>query len=258
MNLNERFWEIDFLRGLAIILMIAYHFIFDLSFFGVYPLNLSSGLLWYLPRIIAGIFIFLVGVSLYLSYTRAEMLGIYKRESDFFIKYLKRGVWIFSLGLIITLATWIFIRADFIIFGILHFIGLSIILQYPFLKYNQRYKYLNLVVGLVFIAVGLLLISFTFNFSCLLWLGFVPQSLQTVDYFPLLPWLGVVSLGIFSGGLLYKNYQRRFKIPDISSHLPIRTLDFLGRHSLLIYFIHQPILITLLYFLGVLNISYLL
>jgi uncharacterized membrane protein len=257
MNLKERFWEVDFLRGLAVILMITYHFIFDLSFFGIYPLNIFSGLLWYFPRITAGIFIFLVGVSLYLSYTRAELLRIYSSERDFFFKYLKRGLWIFSLGLVITLATWIFIRAEFIVFGILHFIGLAIILQYPFLKSNRNHKYLNLAAGLIFIVAGIYLHTFTFNFDWLLWLGFIPQNLVTVDYFPLLPWLGVVSLGIFVGSILYRDYQRKFKFPDLSSYLPVKLFTFLGRHSLIIYFIHQPVLIGLLYLLGVLDITYL-
>lgn len=256
MNLQERFWEVDLLRGVAVILMIAYHFIFDLSFFGVYSLNIFSGFLWYFPRIIAGIFIFLVGISLYLSYTRAEISGTYPGDREFFLKYLKRGLWIFSLGLVITLVTWIFIRAEFIIFGILHFIGLAIILQYPFLKYNEKYRYLSLAAGITFIIVGSYLAMFTFNFGWLLWLGFVPQNLITVDYFPLLPWLGVVSLGIFFGGILYRGYKRRFKFPDLSIYLPVKIFVFLGRHSLIIYFIHQPILIGLLYFSGVLNISY--
>lgn len=257
MNLKQRFWEIDFLRGVAVILMITYHFLFDLSFFGIYHFNIFSGMLWYFPRLIAFTFIFLVGISLHLSYTRTQMQGLYTKEIDFFFKYLKRGLWIFFLGLLITLATWIFIRAEFIQFGILHFIGLAIIIQYPLLRYNQRYRYLNLVSGLIFITAGLYLTSFTYNFSWLLWLGFIPQYLQTVDYFPLLPWLGVVSLGIFTGGILYKNYQRRFKLPDLSQYLPIKTFCFLGQHSLLIYFIHQPILILLLYLLGVLDVSYL-
>lgn len=256
MNLNERFWEVDFLRGLAVILMIAYHFIFDLSFFQIYSLNLFHGLLWYFPRIIAGIFILLVGISLYLSYSRAEILGVYSRNGDFFFKYLKRGVWIFSLGLVITMATWIFIREEFIIFGILHFIGLAIMLAFPLLKYNQRYKYLNLFLGLLFVAAGFYINSFTFNFNWLLWLGFIPQNLVTVDYFPLFPWLGAVALGIFAGSILYKNYHRQFQLTDLSSHLPVRLFTFLGKHSLIIYFIHQPILLLFLYFSGVLNPLY--
>lgn len=256
MDLNERFWEIDFLRGLAIILMIGYHFFFDLNFFGIYSFNLSSGPLWYFPRIIAGTFIFLAGLSLYLSYSRAEISRTYSGGGELFLKYLKRGVWIFSLGLVITLATWIFIRQEFIIFGILHFIGLAIILEYPFLRYCQRYRYLNLVVGLIFIIIGIYINSLTFNFDWLLWLGFIPQNLTTVDYFPLLPWLGVVSIGIFAGSILYRNYNRKFQLPNLSTHRPIQIFTFLGRHSLIIYFIHQPLLILMLYFLGVLNPSY--
>lgn len=233
-------------------MMVSYHLIFDLSFFGIYPLNTSSGFFWYFARITAFLFIFLVGISLHLSYSRAKMSGRYFGEKDLFFKYLKRGLKIFSLGILITLATWIFIRQDFIIFGILHFVGIAIILEYPFIKY----KYLNLVWGLVLIVSGVYLSNFSFTFSWLLWLGFIPQSLQTVDYFPLLPWMGVVSLGIFMGTVFYKNYRRKLIIPDISSYLPVQLFCFLGKHSLLIYFIHQPVLILLLYFLGVLDISY--
>ena len=252
MNLNHRFWEIDFLRGMAVLMMISYHFIFDLSYFGILSFNIYSGFWWFFARITASIFIFLAGLSLYLSYSRTKLRDDNVSEKKLGIKYLKRGMKIFALGLVITLATWIFIPGDFIIFGVLHFIGIAIILQYPFLKY----KYLNLGLGLMCIALGIYLANFTFDFNWLLWLGFRPQNLFTVDYFPILPWLGVVSLGIFAGNILYHNYQRRFKIPDLSSSPPISVFTFLGRNSLIIYFIHQPILIALLYFLGVINLSF--
>jgi len=249
MDLNRRFWEIDFLRGVALILMVAYHFLFDLNFFGVYGFNLYSGFYFYLARVTAFIFIFLVGISLTLSYSRAKRSKRYKTEKKLFLKYLKRGLTIFSWGLIITLIIWIFMRQYFIVFGILHFIGIAIILEYPFIKYD----YPNLLIGMAFIAIGLYLEQFTFNFSFLMWLGFIPSKIHTLDYFPLFPWLGVVSLGLFFGNSLYKNYVRRFKLPDLSKSPPIRLFSFLGRNSLLIYLIHQPVLILVLYLLGVLN-----
>lgn len=250
-NLKERFWEVDSLRGLAITMMVIFHFIFDLNYFGIYSFNISSGFLWWFARITAFMFIFLVGVSLSLSYTRTTLLNNYGVEKGLFLKYLKRGLKIFSYGLLVTAATWLFIGNGFIVFGILHFIGIAIILEYPFIKY----KYINLFLGLAFIAAGIYLMSFRFDFYDLLWLGFTPNNFYTVDYFPLLPWLGVVSLGIFFGNALYEEYVRRFKLPDLSNYSIIRLSDFLGRHSLLIYLIHQPVIIILLYLLGFININ---
>ena len=251
-NLKQRFWEIDSLRGLAIVMMVTFHFIFDLNFFGIYSFNISSGFLWWFARITASMFIFLVGVSLSLSYTRTTLLNNYGTERDLFLKYLKRGLKIFSYGLLVTAATWIFIGNGFIIFGILHFIGIAIILEYVVIKR----KYLNLFLGLAFIAAGIYLMSFRFDFYGLLWLGFTPNNFYTVDYFPLLPWLGIVSLGIFLGNTLYETYVRQFKLPDLSSNLMVRIFSFLGKHSLLIYLIHQPIIIILLYLFGFINPNY--
>ena len=251
MDLKRRFWEIDVLRGLALVMMVSYHLLFDLNYFGVYTLNISSGFLWLLARSTASIFLFLVGVSLSLSHSRAVLSGAYQIEGSMLSKYLKRGLKIFCLGLLITMATWLFIPQDFIVFGVLHFIGIAIILEYPFL--NR--KYLNLLLGIIFLVTGILLAQYTFSFPWFLWLGLQPTGFITVDYFPLLPWLGVVSLGLFAGGILYNNYQRRFSIPDLSSHIFTKFLSFLGHHSLIIYLIHQPVLILVLYLLGILDLG---
>jgi len=164
-----------------------------------------------------------------------------------YLKYLKRGLKVFSWGLIITLTTWVFLRAGFVIFGILHFIGISIILAYPFLKLRSW----NLLIGIAFISPGIYLKNFTFGYPWLMWLGLKPERFYTVDYFPIFPWFGVILIGVFFGNLLYPDYTQKFKLFDLSDFTFIRLFCFLGRHSLLIYLIHQPILITLLYLLGI-------
>ena len=234
-----RFWEIDFLRGIAIIMMITFHFLFDLNYFGNYGFNLHSGFWWLFARITAAIFIFLVGVSLTLSYSRA----IKEKEGDlYFLKYLYRGLKIFSWGLIITLITWVFIKQGLIIFGVLHFIGVAIILAYPFI----RLRFLNLFLGILLIIFGIYLTGLRFDFPWLIWLGFMPQNFYTFDYFPILPWFGLVLLGLFFGNLLYPEGKRSIKIREIKN--PVTNLFcFLGRHSLLIYLIHQPVLVALLH-----------
>ena len=71
-----------------------------------------------------------------------------------------------------------------------------------------------------------------------------------VDYYPFFSWFGVALLGIFAGETLYPAGIRRFHLPDWSQVAVVRGLRFLGRHSLLIYIIHQPIMIGLFILLG--------
>lgn len=247
-SLEKRFWEIDFLRGLAIIMMIIYHLFYDLDFFNVYNINIIYGFWWYFARTTAAMFILLVGISLTLSYSRLRSRN---PKSNLYPRYLRRGLRIFSWGLIITLMTWIFLREGFVIFGVLHLIGISIILAYPFLKLRS----LNLLIGVIFISIGIYLKNFTFSSSWWIWLGLTPHNFYTVDYFPIFPWFGVILIGVFIGNLLYPNYTRKFNLFNISNFSFIRLFCFLGRHSLLIYLIHQPILIMLLSLLGVVNIG---
>lgn len=237
-NLKERFWEIDSLRGIAIIMMIISNFVTDLNYFDVFEVDVG-GFWWYFAYVTASIFILLVGVSLTLSYSRAKLQGNVNYK-----KYLRRGLKIFSWGLIISMVTWAFMGNGFVVFGVLHLIGISIVLAYPLL----RFKYLNLLTGVAIILAGIYLQGFAFGFLWLLWLGFIPAGFYSIDYFPILPWFGLVLIGLFAGNISYKNYKRGFRIPDFSGFSPVRSLCFLGRHSLLIYLIHQPLLIVLIQF----------
>ena len=246
-NLAERFWEIDLLRGIAILMMIAFHVLYDLDYFGAYRINVHAGFWLYFGRATASIFLLLVGISLTLSYARA--LKTQSTEEKFYWKYLKRGLKIFLWGLVITVMTWVFVREGFVLCGILHLIGVSIILAYPLVKL----KYGNLALGISFIALGLYLKQVSVEFLWLLWLGLTPNSFYTVDYFPLLPWFGVVLIGVFIGNSFYPNYRRIFELRDRSQYRIIQVLSLMGRHSLLIYLVHQPVLIAGLYLLGVVD-----
>lgn len=238
-KIKNRFWEIDFLRGIGISLMIIFHLLYDLNFFGIYKLNLFSGYFLILAYAIASIFIVLVGISLTLSYNRVKKS---LTQKQILLKYLKRGLTIFSLGLLITLATWIYLEEGFVVFGVLHCIGISIIFAYPFLQF--RYK--NLIFGIFLILVGVVLKTITFDIYWLVWLGFIPSQFTTVDYFPLIPWFGVVLIGIVIGNTLYPNLKRKFKIKDRSDLVLVKIFCFLGRHSLIIYFLHQPLFIGII------------
>ncbi len=243
-NIENRFWEIDSLRGIAIIMMIASNFVTDLDYFNITNVNSVSGVWWFFARTTAIIFIFLVGVSLAISYSRAQASSRMPNAHIFF-KFLNRGLKIFSWGLIITLVSWLFLKNDFIIFGILHLIGLSIILAYPFLKL----RFENLFLGAAIIIAGFFIQYLKVNSLWFLWLGLTPQNFFYIDYEPLIPWFGVVLLGIFAGNTIYKKGLRAFKLPAFENNAAIKYLSLLGRNSLLIYLIHQPILLLMLNFL---------
>jgi len=248
-KMAQRFWEIDFLRGIAIIMMVLYHLLYNLHYFAHFNVNVYSGFWMYFARTTATIFIFLVGVSLSVSFSRTKKN--HQDRNKLFMKYFRRGLKVFSWGLIITLVTWIFLREGLIIFGILHLIGISIILAYPFLKLH----YWNLFFGVFCIILGAYLKGFIFNFSYLSWLGFRPAQFYSVDYFPLLPWFGVVLIGIFFGNIFYPDYSRKFQLVELSSFSGIKVFCFLGKHSLLIYLLHQPLMIAAFYLLGMVNVN---
>ncbi|HIK01656.1 TPA: DUF1624 domain-containing protein [archaeon] len=229
---KDRLWEIDALRGIAITAMIAFHFLFDLNYFGSLGWKIGQGGWWIFARSIALTFILLVGISLTLSYNRN------RRSLE---HYTRRGLKIFSWGLLITAVTWIFLEEGTIYFGILHFIGLSVILAYPFLARRKS----AFVVGLLALFAGIIMMETRVQTYSLLWLGIAPANFYTFDYFPLFPWFGYVLFGIFIGNSFYKKGKRHYRLPDFSKMKVIKFLSFLGRNSLLLYLIHQPISIAL-------------
>lgn len=231
-----RFFEIDFFRGLAVIMMIIYHFIFDLNYFEFIKVNMYSGFLGIFQKVIAISFIFLVGISLSISYKN-------KSKKDI----TKSGLKIFSFGLILTVLTLIFVRNQVIYFGILHFIGLSIIISILFIRFFK----LNLILGIISIIIGYLIKNISINTNLLIFLGLKSRNFSTLDYFPLFPWFGLILIGIFIGKLIYKNRTKSvINEPKIKL---FKFLEFLGRKSLFIYLIHQPILILILYLIRIIK-----
>lgn len=243
-SMSVRFWELDLFRGFAVTMMVLYHLLFDLSYFGVYDFGVSIGFWPYFARFTASVFILLVGASLMLSYHRVVCLG---KVEQFPLRLIKRGIWIFSLGLGITLITYLFTGRWAIVFGVLHLIGVSLLLAYPFLRLRAA----NAIPGLLFILIGLYLPYCSTSSPWLLWVGLVPEGFYSLDYLPLFPWFGVVLLGMALGDHFYPGYRRRILLPDLSRTLLVKALALLGRNSLLVYIIHQPILIAFLYFAGV-------
>lgn len=227
-----RFWEVDCLRGLAVLMMLLYHFLVDLEMVSGDALNLTSGFWGRFQQLTASLFLLVVGISLTITY-------YHDRKDNFaFSNYFRRGLKLLCWAFLITLITrWLF-SASYVVFGILHLIGLSSILVFPLL----RFKWLNLLLGITLLLIGVYLERFRFPFSTLVWIGFTPRSFNSLDYFPVLPWSGWILIGLFLGKQLYPENQRRFSLPDYSTILPVQWICAVGRRSLIIYLTHQPLL----------------
>jgi uncharacterized membrane protein len=221
--MRERFWEIDFLRGIAIVMMVFFHAVFDLSFFGLWPVNVFEPGWRIFAAVTASVFIVLSGISTTFSHSN-----------------LRRGARIFLFGMLATAVTWLYLGTGFVVFGILHFIGFSAIVSKPFLKLGKW----NLLLAACVIVAGLQTYSMQFGFPWLVWLGLMPQGFVSVDYFPVLPWFGLFLTGIYAGTRFYPG-RRTFRLPDLDNPAS-GFFRFLGRHSLLIYLLHQVIIVAVI------------
>jgi uncharacterized membrane protein len=216
---------------------------------GISELDVNSGVLLIIGRSASMTFIFLVGLSLTLSYSRAR--NCTNGNRSLFPKYVRRGVAIFSWGLVITLVTGILLPRGTIFFGILHLIGVSIILAYPFLKFQLK----PMFVGLAILFIGFFAEGAYVDFPWLLWLGIRPYGFYSIDYVPLIPWFGLVLLGVSAGNILYRGYRRQFRIRDLENNPLVKLFGLMGRKSLFIYLVHQPLIIGFLIIGGFTNID---
>ena len=233
---HNRFWEIDLLRTVAIVMMITFHALYLLDYFHIHDTGVRGvppyGFWWWFPRVTAGTFIFLAGVSLTISHSRRKKIS----------SFTLRGLKIFAWGVAITLLTWLIASDEYVRFGILHFFGIAFMLGYLFL----RFHFINLILGIAMVAAGICLGGTSADFPWLLWLGLRPHHFRTMDYFPLLPWFGIFLVGMFCGKMLYPQGNRRFNIPEFNN--PVASaLTLPGRHPLVIYLAQWPILIGVIF-----------
>jgi uncharacterized membrane protein len=155
---------------------------------------------------------------------------------------------------VVLTAVFLVLGMGVVAFGILHLIGVSIILAYPFLGL----RFTNLVLGTLIFAAGQYIMAQD-PYSQSYWLlpfGVVPESVIMPDYRPLLPWFGVVLIGLFFGNVVYSDGRRP---PVLKDKAPVlaRPLLPLGKNSLFIYLIHQPIIIALLAVSGIVDLNFL-
>jgi len=215
-----RFVIIDALRGFAVILMIFFHLFYDLNIFQLIAIDLTEDPFWFtLPRVIVSVFLICVGMGLALVHKN----GIRWEHVR------KRIIKIGGCALLITGITFFLFPKQYIFFGILHCIALSSVMGLFFVKYPR-----GSLMGFIVIILSYVIFKPSTN-PFLDWMGVRP-----LDFIPIYPWFGSVLLGIFL------EFIRFHKIPVRQTPV-VKCLEYLGRHSLVIYLIHQPVLFGMCY-----------
>lgn len=223
---KNRIWELDALRGLCILGMIVVHFVYDVRAFTPTALSIAP---WFFTVQEYGhlFFVLISGICVTLG-----------------SRCVKRGLIVYACAMIITIVT---VVMDYALhmgsvriwFGILHLLGVCMLL-YPLFRRLPHWA-LGLV-GLSFVALGYWFTTFTVDVDYLFPLGLRSGRVFTgSDYFPIFPGFGSFLIGAALGKSLYRRKQSLF--PRVKSDFFIvRWLSFIGRNSLPIYMLHQPIL----------------
>lgn len=215
---KNRSLNLDILRGFAVLLMIIFHFAYDLTIFHFADLNFSSGFWYWLPRFIVFCFLYSMGVSLVIVYGQ-----------KFNLKHmLKRFYKIAGFALLITVTTYFMFPKNWVYFGTLHCITVATLIGAPL----ARYPKINLALSLAIIFSGL---YFDITYAQLS--GLV--AIKSIDFIPIYPWYCVVGIAIF---FTHQGYS----FPQIPANKLTNSLARLGQKSLPIYLIHQPLIYGLL------------
>jgi uncharacterized membrane protein len=218
---------VDALRGFAICLMIVYHGCFDLNWFGVIHADFNNDIMWLTARaVIVTMFLSLVGVGLVLARRTAQPAR----------KFWNRVAVVGGCALVVSVVSYIVFPATYIFFGILHCVVIATLLAAPLVERPV----IAIVAGVAIVAIGLTVKLQAFDTPWLNWIGMMTHKPPTEDYVPLFPWLGVVLIGVALGNWCFRPHS-----PAVERASPA-WLRWTGRHSLIIYMVHQPILIGLL------------
>lgn len=239
---QKRYAGLDCLRGINLISMILYHGTWDLVYiFGLDWKWFQSDFAYFWQQSICWLFILLSGFCW-----------------NFGRKKWRRGLTVFAAGCIITIVTKLFMPSGVIIFGILTLLGSCMLLM---ILLDKWFVHQNREIGVV-VAFILFVVTRNVNYGYLgfenwnllrvpeswylndftTYLGFMKPGFFSADYFSVIPWFFLFMTGYFLYGIMMKgNLLEKVETGKY------RWLEWLGRHSLLVYMLHQPLVFAILY-----------
>lgn len=232
---ENRLQKVDIFRGIALVGMVIYHFSWDLSYFSYIPPELpASGILRILARLVAFCFLFITGFSLYLAHGKKIRWKA----------YFRRLLIIVLAACLVSLASYFTMPQGFIYFGILHEIALTSIIALLFLRTPVV---LNLIAIVIVFFMPYAFKSEIFNAPYLLWVGLSTFPRPSFDYVPVFPWFSAGLVGLTTARIVDLFHGMNVLKQGIRPPFLNTVLQVMGRHSLIFYLVHQPILLAIIY-----------
>lgn len=238
----QRLDRIDLLRAAAMLWMTAYHFCFDLDFFGFIDADLYRDPFWTWQRTaIVSLFLFTAGLS--------QAVAVHQGQT--WARFWRRWLQVAGAAVLVTAGSVAMFPHSFIYFGVLHGIAVMLIVVRATAGWGAWLWVLGgVVVGLKFAAphaIAAWPALEVFNGPALNWLGLISRKPITEDYVPLVPWLGVMWWGVAAGQWALRHRPDWLGVAQAQASGMRRALVTLGRWSLTYYLLHQPVLIGLVW-----------
>ena len=257
--MKKRIWELDFLRGFAILMMVFDHFMYDLGHLDNYFSNFHqldrpvfnwindlaelywiSDLRFWGHHFFVALFLIISGISFTFSKSN-----------------LSRSIKLLIVAVLISLVTFLietFAGLNiFIIFGVIHMYAFATLFTYLFRKAWDNDRFI-LAIGVAIIIVGFIMefwklnYVYELNFNNLVGI-FIGTKAYGADYFGIIPYLGVIMIGTVIGNVFYKNRVSLLPHVKLSEK---NIVTFTGRNSLIIFLAHQFVLLGLVFLIGLL------
>lgn len=255
----KRFYELDTIKGVATILMVIFHFFYLMYHMNIAEYNIRCGALYASAKIAHILFIFIVGVNLAVSYKKFRRKhredyrnNKYQYYNQFIGKSLRRVLYLLLAGMTMSFLSYITFGELYVKFGIFHFIGVAVFLTMPIVGSKWLSLATSAIIGLLYTITHSKKIRQYSSQACnnapifCFVSGIYNVRFSSLDHFSIIPFLGLVSFGIFIGNMIYSRGRRKFLSRERSKKMDTffeentlaKNLALFGKYSFEIYFVH--------------------